>query len=266
MAGGSTGLPGPSVQGSGDSGRSRAGSDSGRGSWGGRAAGPDAPRLGLSWDHRSSVAGGRCGGGRPCPAGSAPSSPVSRPAVALGLVVTTREWPTCRDVCDALWCHPELPGRLVEVDTLPLRGGPPRAPPRRSDFGLLLPQTEPDLEKGLEMRKWVLSGILASEETYLSHLEALLLVRRVRDRAGGGSGGGSGGGAGARGAVSSHGPGRRSAGRGRGHPPSWESRRHLWEGQGRPPGWRPELPRGHGWQHKTGANPSWLHMFIVHGI
>uniref|UniRef100_A0AAY4A7Z1 BCR activator of RhoGEF and GTPase n=1 Tax=Denticeps clupeoides TaxID=299321 RepID=A0AAY4A7Z1_9TELE len=32
-----------------------------------------------------------------------------------------------------------------------------------------------DLEKGLEMRKWVLSGILASEETYLSHLEALLL-------------------------------------------------------------------------------------------
>uniref|UniRef100_A0A671NV03 Breakpoint cluster region protein-like n=1 Tax=Sinocyclocheilus anshuiensis TaxID=1608454 RepID=A0A671NV03_9TELE len=35
--------------------------------------------------------------------------------------------------------------------------------------------TELDLEKGLEMRKRVLSGILASEETYLSHLEALLL-------------------------------------------------------------------------------------------
>ncbi|XP_034807590.1 breakpoint cluster region protein isoform X2 [Pan paniscus] len=35
--------------------------------------------------------------------------------------------------------------------------------------------SELDLEKGLEMRKWVLSGILASEETYLSHLEALLL-------------------------------------------------------------------------------------------
>ncbi|PIO33331.1 hypothetical protein AB205_0126400, partial [Aquarana catesbeiana] len=32
-----------------------------------------------------------------------------------------------------------------------------------------------DIEKGLEMRKWVLSAILASEETYLSHLEALLL-------------------------------------------------------------------------------------------
>ncbi|KAJ6659056.1 hypothetical protein lerEdw1_019359, partial [Lerista edwardsae] len=35
--------------------------------------------------------------------------------------------------------------------------------------------SEADLEKGLEMRKWVLSGILASEETYLGHLEALLL-------------------------------------------------------------------------------------------
>ncbi|XP_045880838.1 breakpoint cluster region protein isoform X1 [Meles meles] len=35
--------------------------------------------------------------------------------------------------------------------------------------------SELDLEKGMEMRKWVLSGILASEETYLSHLEALLL-------------------------------------------------------------------------------------------
>lgn len=34
---------------------------------------------------------------------------------------------------------------------------------------------ELDQEKGLEMRKWVLSGILASEEIYLSHLEALLL-------------------------------------------------------------------------------------------
>uniref|UniRef100_A0A3P8VRK5 BCR activator of RhoGEF and GTPase n=1 Tax=Cynoglossus semilaevis TaxID=244447 RepID=A0A3P8VRK5_CYNSE len=34
---------------------------------------------------------------------------------------------------------------------------------------------ELDQEKGLEMRKWVLSGILASEETYVSHLEALLI-------------------------------------------------------------------------------------------
>ncbi|XP_053710974.1 breakpoint cluster region protein isoform X3 [Synchiropus splendidus] len=40
---------------------------------------------------------------------------------------------------------------------------------------VLANKTECDLEKGLEMRKWVLSGILASEETYLSHLEALLL-------------------------------------------------------------------------------------------
>uniref|UniRef100_A0A8C8D5Z2 Uncharacterized protein n=1 Tax=Oncorhynchus tshawytscha TaxID=74940 RepID=A0A8C8D5Z2_ONCTS len=35
--------------------------------------------------------------------------------------------------------------------------------------------TELDQEKELEMRKWVLSGILASEETYLSHLGAILL-------------------------------------------------------------------------------------------
>ncbi|XP_057686965.1 PH_BCR_vertebrate and RhoGAP_Bcr domain-containing protein isoform X1 [Corythoichthys intestinalis] len=34
---------------------------------------------------------------------------------------------------------------------------------------------ELDQEKGVEMRKWVVSGILASEETYLSHLEALLI-------------------------------------------------------------------------------------------
>lgn len=44
----------------------------------------------------------------------------------------------------------------------------------------LLTQAELDLEKGLEMRKRVLSGILASEETYLSHLEALLLVREIQ--------------------------------------------------------------------------------------
>lgn len=40
-------------------------------------------------------------------------------------------------------------------------------------------QVELDLEKGLEMRKWVLSGILASEETYISQLEALLIVREI---------------------------------------------------------------------------------------
>uniref|UniRef100_A0AAQ5XX85 BCR activator of RhoGEF and GTPase n=1 Tax=Amphiprion ocellaris TaxID=80972 RepID=A0AAQ5XX85_AMPOC len=44
-----------------------------------------------------------------------------------------------------------------------------------SNSKMCILQTECDLEKGLEMRKWVLSGILATEETYLSHLEALLL-------------------------------------------------------------------------------------------
>lgn len=46
-----------------------------------------------------------------------------------------------------------------------------------ADVSASVLQSELDLEKGLEMRKWVLSGILASEETYLSHLEALLLPR-----------------------------------------------------------------------------------------
>lgn len=33
-----------------------------------------------------------------------------------------------------------------------------------------------DVEKGLEMKKLVLSGFLASEEIYINQLEALLLV------------------------------------------------------------------------------------------
>lgn len=35
-----------------------------------------------------------------------------------------------------------------------------------------------DIEKGLEMKKLVLSGFLASEEIYINQLEALLLVRQ----------------------------------------------------------------------------------------
>lgn len=35
------------------------------------------------------------------------------------------------------------------------------------------------MEKGLEMKKLVLSGFLASEEIYLNQLEALLLVRHI---------------------------------------------------------------------------------------
>uniref|UniRef100_A0A8C7ZXQ8 BCR activator of RhoGEF and GTPase n=1 Tax=Oryzias sinensis TaxID=183150 RepID=A0A8C7ZXQ8_9TELE len=48
---------------------------------------------------------------------------------------------------------------------------------KSSESSISLPDgsVELDQEKGLEMRKWVLSGILASEETYLSHLEALLI-------------------------------------------------------------------------------------------
>lgn len=39
------------------------------------------------------------------------------------------------------------------------------------------------MEKGLEMKKLVLSGFLASEEIYINQLEALLLVRHTRTHA-----------------------------------------------------------------------------------
>lgn len=63
----------------------------------------------------------------------------------------------------------------------------PTRPPRPDICPFVL-QSELDLEKGSEMRKWVLSGILASEETYLSHLEALLLVRGAGGAVPGGQG------------------------------------------------------------------------------
>lgn len=39
-----------------------------------------------------------------------------------------------------------------------------------------------DIEKGLEMKKLVLSGFLASEEIYINQLEALLLVRHTHSK------------------------------------------------------------------------------------
>ncbi|XP_044540782.1 breakpoint cluster region protein-like, partial [Gracilinanus agilis] len=59
---------------------------------------------------------------------------------------------------DSPSCSPRLSGQS--------RGG---------QDGLALGTSEPDAEKGLEMRRWVLSAILDSERTYLGHLEALLL-------------------------------------------------------------------------------------------
>uniref|UniRef100_A0A669DF22 BCR activator of RhoGEF and GTPase n=1 Tax=Oreochromis niloticus TaxID=8128 RepID=A0A669DF22_ORENI len=58
-----------------------------------------------------------------------------------------------------------------EVSPHPLKEGEGRCSIGKSERQ----PVELDQEKGLEMRKWVLSGILASEETYLSHLEALLI-------------------------------------------------------------------------------------------
>ncbi|XP_077456802.1 breakpoint cluster region protein isoform X1 [Stigmatopora argus] len=73
-------------------------------------------------------------------------------------------------------------------DALSLSGSPPSSPKLQSksrgsrDMHLsgslesALPFfVELEQEKGVAMRKWVLSGILASEETYLNHLEALLI-------------------------------------------------------------------------------------------
>uniref|UniRef100_A0A672I8R7 Breakpoint cluster region protein-like n=1 Tax=Salarias fasciatus TaxID=181472 RepID=A0A672I8R7_SALFA len=77
-------------------------------------------------------------------------------------------------------------GESPRLDPLSFSGSPSSSPRLRSksrssrdtqSSGSLEStlSVELDQEKGLEMRKWVLSGILASEETYLSHLEALLI-------------------------------------------------------------------------------------------
>lgn len=46
-------------------------------------------------------------------------------------------------------------------------------------FCLLCVCLQGDIEKGLEMKKLVLSGFLASEEIYINQVEALLLVRHT---------------------------------------------------------------------------------------
>lgn len=54
--------------------------------------------------------------------------------------------------------------------------------PRMTAFCLLCVTPQGDVEKGLEMKKLVLSGFLASEEIYINQLEALLLVRHTHTR------------------------------------------------------------------------------------
>lgn len=143
---------------------------------------------------------------------------------------TMSEWLTGQGCHDSLSFHLECSRRLIAgwQASLSLSDRPPQASSPRSDFYLFLLQSELDLEKGLEMRKWVLSGILASEETYLSHLEALLLVRRVHAAVWGG--------AGAQGALCSV---RTAQAKGQLAEPggtcSLEAVRHLWEGWDIPP-------------------------------
>uniref|UniRef100_A0A665WR80 Breakpoint cluster region protein-like n=1 Tax=Echeneis naucrates TaxID=173247 RepID=A0A665WR80_ECHNA len=73
-------------------------------------------------------------------------------------------------------------GRSPCHDSLSYIGSPPSSPRLHSksqsgrDTQVCFRSLDATLlEKGLEMRKWVLSGILAAEEMYLSHLEALLI-------------------------------------------------------------------------------------------
>lgn len=154
-------------------------------------------------------------------------------------LVGTRSWAlTCRGTPRPPELHPtrNLLGKLVVRVTsrLPPSRGlfPPRPPTPGPDVCPFVLQGELDLEKGSEMRKWVLSGILASEETYLSHLEALLLVR------------GYGGGPGGRG-----GPGQRCR-EGRGAAPACprNPRQHPQEG-GTRPGRRGRPSPGGRWAH-----------------
>ncbi|XP_029016955.2 LOW QUALITY PROTEIN: PH_BCR_vertebrate and RhoGAP_Bcr domain-containing protein [Betta splendens] len=76
---------------------------------------------------------------------------------------------------------PEQSEQQQRLHSLCFAGSPASSPRLRSKARSRQNQQEStlpvelDQEKGLEMRKWVLSGILASEETYLSHLEALLI-------------------------------------------------------------------------------------------
>uniref|UniRef100_A0A674PN57 BCR activator of RhoGEF and GTPase n=1 Tax=Takifugu rubripes TaxID=31033 RepID=A0A674PN57_TAKRU len=75
----------------------------------------------------------------------------------------------------------DLEENLRRHDPLSYGGSPPSSPRLRSKSRSSRDtQSSGSLEstlseKGLEMRKWVLSGILASEETYISQLEALLI-------------------------------------------------------------------------------------------
>uniref|UniRef100_A0A7N6F5K3 BCR activator of RhoGEF and GTPase n=1 Tax=Anabas testudineus TaxID=64144 RepID=A0A7N6F5K3_ANATE len=83
----------------------------------------------------------------------------------------------CSIYCRSTLNYPESPLHSPFLFLFRLFPPPPTTPPSQREWINLwyVLQTECDLEKGLEMRKWVLSGILATEETYLSHLEALLL-------------------------------------------------------------------------------------------
>ncbi|XP_053557968.1 breakpoint cluster region protein [Bombina bombina] len=115
-------------------------------------------------------------------------------AAIVGVRRSGQIWPSCAEPTtrdgDASLCRTPPGGadeHRVQHDLMPYIDESPSSSPQLSvknrgsrdtlSSGSLesSKSNELDLEKGLEMRKWVLSAILASEETYLSHLEALLL-------------------------------------------------------------------------------------------
>ncbi|XP_023364607.1 breakpoint cluster region protein [Otolemur garnettii] len=114
-------------------------------------------------------------------------------ATIVGVRKTGQIWPSDGDADTSFGtspgysCATDRAEEQRRQDRLPYIDDSPSSSPHLSSKGrgsrdalaLGAPEStkasELDLEKGLEMRKWVLSGILASEETYLSHLEALLL-------------------------------------------------------------------------------------------
>uniref|UniRef100_A0A674MC87 BCR activator of RhoGEF and GTPase n=1 Tax=Takifugu rubripes TaxID=31033 RepID=A0A674MC87_TAKRU len=115
-------------------------------------------------------------------------------ASIIGVRKTGQIWPSDGDSTTSKVPYSETPSsygydleeNLRRHDPLSYGGSPPSSPRLRSksrssrdtqSSGSLEStlSVELDQEKGLEMRKWVLSGILASEETYISQLEALLI-------------------------------------------------------------------------------------------
>lgn len=127
----------------------------------------------------------------PCRPGALPAVPGSEPARSRESSATGAS--PAPQLAPAWPCHPSARarpspwcphgGRAVcphgDTGAGGIRGLRP-APVGLSRAPCCVSQGERDAGKGLEMRKLVLSGFLASEEIYINQLEALLLVSTAR--------------------------------------------------------------------------------------